>query len=796
MNIRRISCTQFAGLSEKSIPLQAGINILFGENESGKSTMVHLLSRTLFQNARLDRRSDREFRQLYFPAPYADNRPIGDFIDGSVVMEGSDGLYTLHKEWGEDPRCTLAAPTGILRSTPQVEETLRSLLVYGEGVWNEILLSSQNGTLPALDALLNPAGKSDARPEITAAATAAFAETGALSVDAIGQAIREKTDTIAGKHWDAEAGLPIRKTGGGRWSSGLGEILKAYYDREDARFLLTETERLEKERDSAAQSLNGIQRLLEDAQKACASFEVYAQKLSLQKERRDTLTALEQEYRRLSAVLQNWPRLEQEYEAALSLQKEQQARTLLDTCEAVRHIREEIREKTEQLSSMPCPSVGEIQLLRQNMRRIAQLENRLCGMNLTALLRLENGHSAEIRSLRTGETVRLSAEPFSLTEAVRITVPGVIDLVLTPSEVNADEIQGELTGLRKAAKEILQKYPASDADELEELLRRHTELRRECALLQERLSMTIGSRDAAELQKQAEELTSVPRSSNEILADIRTMAPDGDIARLLAARETLLSGFRQEYGTPQALREKWEELHNRLQSLRTLLEEESDIPEKYRRIDNPALYLRTLRQSAEHLRTEREDALRKKAEAQTRLETFRASIREDPLVEAERTEQIFQQTKELLSHWLHISAVFEEQKKRLSDSPLKGLADTFLMYLRLLSDGRITSDFPEKDALQMRIFTGERLVDFARMSAGTRQIVSFAFRLAVLDQLFPAGGGVIVLDDPLTDMDAPRTEQACRLIRSCAQRHQILFLTCREEYLSLLGGNILRMNEL
>ena len=61
--------------------------------------------------------------------------------------------------------------------------------------------------------------------------------------------------------------------------------------------------------------------------------------------------------------------------------------------------------------------------------------------------------------------------------------------------------------------------------------------------------------------------------------------------------------------------------------------------------------------------------------------------------------------------------------------------------------------------------------------------------LAVLDHLFPEGGGVIVFDDPFTDMDSDRTAQSCELIKECAKKHQVIFLTCREEYVEMLSGN-------
>ena len=89
----------------------------------------------------------------------------------------------------------------------------------------------------------------------------------------------------------------------------------------------------------------------------------------------------------------------------------------------------------------------------------------------------------------------------------------------------------------------------------------------------------------------------------------------------------------------------------------------------------------------------------------------------------------------------------------------------------------------------MNIYSDNKLLDYGKLSEGTKETVSLAFRLAVLDHLFPDGGGVIVFDDPFTDMDADRTTQSCELIKECAKQHQVIFLTCREDYLEMLNGN-------
>jgi exonuclease SbcC len=95
--------------------------------------------------------------------------------------------------------------------------------------------------------------------------------------------------------------------------------------------------------------------------------------------------------------------------------------------------------------------------------------------------------------------------------------------------------------------------------------------------------------------------------------------------------------------------------------------------------------------------------------------------------------------------------------------------------------------------LDFEIISGDRLIDFGKLSEGTKETVSLAFRLAVLDHLFP-DGEVIVFDDPLGDMDAERSAQSCELIKECAKRHQVIFLSCKEEYIDIFGGNVIRLD--
>ena len=104
MKITGISCEQFAGIRDKNITLADGLNVICGKNESGKSTLVNLISRTLFQNARLDGRSDKDFINGFFPSRKRGSSISGDFADGRLRIETENGAYILSKEWGADGR--------------------------------------------------------------------------------------------------------------------------------------------------------------------------------------------------------------------------------------------------------------------------------------------------------------------------------------------------------------------------------------------------------------------------------------------------------------------------------------------------------------------------------------------------------------------------------------------------------------------------------------------------------------------------------------------------------------------
>lgn len=791
MKIKNLSCTQFAGIRDRNVAFSDGVNIVYGKNESGKSTLVNLISRLFFQDARIDLRSDKEFRQLYFPGVKKGSNIVGDYADGKITLETENGTYTLTKEWGDDSRCTLSTPDGVIRDQKTIDSILKESLIYREGVYSDLLFSSQRNTDISLQTILDASKKTDAKQEIADAVTLAFAQSDGVSVDAIEQAIRAKIDEIEGKHWDNEKCIPIRKVG--RWSNGLGEILKAYYAMEDANEVVEEIRKFESEADIASKDYIEKDKAVKIAQEKFDSFNVFAGRLAAQTERKKTLERLEADKRKIAGILAEWPSLSQRLEKAKALQIEKNSRTLLDKYENAKAIIDEMNALDLNLMQQPCPQETEISQVKNAQRTVSSLENKLCGMNIQADIKSLGANDAEITLLRTGEKIEISDGSATISEAVRITVPGVLEMQLSPANIDVAAVEKQISEQKIILAEILEKYNVKTVEELENLARTIENVKSKYERINSRLTVSLGDISFEELESKVTAVDTPVRSAETIENEIFDICRTNDVASYITSRETIMESYVSEYGSINDLKAKAFDLDAEIAKTKESVAGTENIPEEYASVTDPDSYLAQLQNNLKNRQSICEEALAMKAAAASRLERYKQSATDDPAEDAANAKRVFEEQKTLLEHWHHIYDVFCQQKESVNDNPMKDVADRFTYYLGAITSGRVSSEFPEADKLNMNIYSDNRLLDYGKLSEGTKETVSLAFRLAVLDHLFPEGGGVIVFDDPFTDMDADRSKQSCSLIKECSKRHQVIFLTCREEYANMLEGNLIEI---
>lgn len=784
MKIREIYCEQFAGIRGCKIPFNDGVNVVYGKNESGKSTIANLISRTLFQNVRLDgRRDKKDFIDLYFPADKKGDAVKGDTIDGKITFETEKGSYTLEKEWGADSGCKLKTPDGsTIRDQDTINEVLREALLYGEGVYSDMLFSSQRNTDTSLETILNASKKSDAKQEITDAVSKAFAETDGISIDAIEQAITAKVDEIAGKHWDFDRKAPARKAG--RWSTGLGKILETYYALEDAKDELSKIVESEEKVKDATEKYKQAAEAYRLADEECRRFSEYAKTLSALKAQADIIKRLKEDIEKFNEALKKWPEYVTQLKSAKKLQQEKEDRDLLDKYEYAKKIQDEI-EKLRAGIATPEPQQEEVNAVREDEEKISALENKLRGMNLSAAINMFGDNEIEIISLLTGEKIDVADGKADIAQAVKITVPGVMEMSLSPANVNVAEIEKEIAQRKDKIAGIFKRYNVESSRELEELLRTIDDIKRNIKAKEERLELILKPMTYDEIRAKAQAITDCVRTKEEIDADILKLCNGADISRFISTTENEIEHYIKEYTSVDTLKTKLDDSKSKLEEKEESVQCTENVPEEYTEISDPEKYLKNLENERDQKLDSRDEASKDKVAAETALKQL-----EDLQSAQEKkddAQRVFDEQKALLNHWLNIKRAFDEQKKTVKSNPMKGLAESFTSYLAVITNSQIDSEFPEDGKLDMKIYSGDNLVDYRKLSEGTKETVSLAFRLAVLDHLFPDGGGVIVLDDPFTDMDIERVKQSCALIKKCAQRHQVIIMTCREEYAETLG---------
>lgn len=790
MRIKEVSCQWFAGVRNRHIALEPGINVVYGPNESGKSTMVNLISGTLFQNAKLSNRDSRDktFRARFFPGTKRGKTTEVDTIDGEIVLEADGETYTLRKRWGEDPSCTLSFSDGLIRNPDAISARLKEVLCYGEGVYTELLLSPRSDAGKTLESILNNASRSDARTEILDVLSQTFAESDGVSLDAIEAAMKKEINDIAGKHWDESRDEPERKAGGGRWSRDVGSVMAAYYEWKDAETRQKELEEKETALEQAElryREQNGRYLL---AKKELENFQRIANRLSLREAKKQQLDDLREKLQKRKADFTAWPQTEMALERGRTLQTEKLQREALDRYQAVLEIQKELETVDQSILERPCPDDAEINSVQSALRKISKLENQLCGMNLTAEMELFGAHPVEIRSVRTGELLPTEGGKASLTEAVTITVPDVMRMVLAPANVNVAETEENLRRLSEEIEESFRRYGVDSLEALRKYADDYRKTQNRVYEIRRRLEEKLAGRKLEDLE--AGVVTTV-RARAEIDEDAARLCGPTPLDVFALLKKEKLETLEKEYESISALDGQKKALETRITQL--LAQEEETIPEEYLSVRDPQAHLSSLQEAQDRWQELRDAALKARAAAMTEWNSAQESQTEDIWQQVQEARRRFDEKRELLRHWRHIQRVFEEEKDAIQTDPTALLAESFARYLSLISGGYMDGTLPEAGKLELAVYSGDWLMDFGKLSEGTKDTVSLAYRLAVLDQLFPEGGGVIVLDDSFAEMDAGRTMQSVALVRECAKRHQVIFLTCKEELARQLEGNLIRL---
>ena len=806
MILKRYRCKRFAGLKDKNVEFHDGINVLLGDNESGKSTLIEGIYAVMFKPTKIGRKSvdDKQFLYKFMPIPG------GDSIDGELVISNQRGDYELRKEWGASPAAELVAP-GVekIKSEDKINEILKEVLIFGEGTFSNILFTKQQHIKEAMEKII---ASKETTTEIGTLLRKAIMELDGISIDELGLKIDAEIDRLL-KRWDVDRTYPENNKGiNNPYKTGIGEVVEYFYRKERIRLSMEEAQAKEKHFDEIGSQLKELESSLSARKTDKEAMEKLEGDVIKRARLEPTIAQYEKEQAALMKINQQWPQHEmrlQQLEAELGklageygqLEKEKERavnardkEALLKNLSKVDEIQQKILATDEKIKTIRNVTKEDIQALDENNQGVLTTEAKMNAGVMIGKLTHYAGASDLIITRDLDEPISIKAgDTFQANGYLKIEFEKLLGLELKSGDIDFADLRIQHAQYKKNMESLLLALGVRNIEEAKLNKEKLDELSRDQGEYQKQIKGLLGDQTYAALKTKIAEYGDLSQvmSIPAIESEIKTM--DGKKIDSLSEQKSVqgvVAEWYKKYKDPNELLDRIITLKMAQKSDAELLAKLAPLPAGCENADMFSSDLADLRKAYE----KDQGALSKLKEEYYDCEkNLPESTYEELAAEYKMVEERFEQKLAKGKNLLKIKKAFESTRARIDANSFAPLAQAFSKYIVLLTKGSfVAGDIDNSFQLKLEK-DKETDIPIELLSTGTYDAVALALRLAILEYILGDTKGFMILDDCLVDLDPDRKAIAVQLIQNFASQHQVIFCTCSPDTARLLGGHVIQM---
>lgn len=802
MHIKSFSTNRFAGLEDVNINFEDGLNVILGENESGKSTIINGIQSSIFKNIKLlkNNNKDKDFIKNFMPISG------GDFIDGKVIISTESGDYEVFREWSNNPNILLKTPNGdLIKDENRVNTILKEALIFGESTYSSIVFAKQKDLKKSIDNIIVD---EDITKELSDLLRQTLMELDGVSIDVIKKNLDLELDDLY-KRWNIEKNYPENNRGiNNPYKVGIGKVLESFYEKENLRIVTDRAFENEKNFEEVSIKLKEISEYRNKCHSEKIDLEVLSEDINKRSILESNMALINKNLNEYTDINTQWPKNEQKLEfyieeleklekrkekfekELLEVKKSIRKRELIQRIDKIKKINSEKDILEESLKNRKNIVDEDISLLESLNKEIINIET---AINAGKMILKLNNSKKEIFIKRDLEKEEALEENIEYSSKGFISISNEdFSIEIKSGEIDYDELSKKHLLLKSDFENSLKRLEIKDIEEGKENNKNIKEIQYNILKKSEEINYILSNSKLEDLQEELKDLEDIEENIDESLINFELKNINNEIIEkksTIKINEEKINFWKEKYGTQDRLfdmvieektnlklkekeYEKLKPLPKEFESTDSFLKRLSFLKEKSSNLDEEVLRLRTLHLEAKNnLSDETYEELKKSS------------------IEAQRN---FEKNLNRGIKLLKIQKVFFQVKEDLEMDPMESLVKEFKRVLSTITLGKYDNSSID-ETFEIELLKNGNKVPLELLSAGTYDSVALAFRFAILKHLFEENSGYVILDDCLVDLDPIRKKEAVALIQEFGKENQIIFTTCDPTTAQMLGGNIIEL---